>query len=592
MKNYFVLFAFVFIANFVFADCFFDNSATFLTLEKERIKEILGLTTEETSDSEIYKEAISTIKERYSIDLENDLKQLTILFSKDTSLLVFNCNIDTEKILSHIKNMIEAEKWSYHKIDDFVLCGKKYPAIRINATNNFVFYDKNTIVFCNDSAENNDSIKISESSELENKIKSISNNYLYIGKDKIPAFQNISKRFDINLEKVNNLLLYVKGKELSLEADFDDSTSSEEAANKINELLTPKQVANLNQKIKIFLEGEKQEFYRSKNNLPEILFDLFESIYPENKEDFLNSLKVSQSENKIIITCDYEATLSIATSIGYSQLFAPKTRKYLKIIKYYYTERTRKKISDSEVFKTLYVDNLPKYINELKEKFKKCSLVDSVRFGIVLYIHSTAKKLIDSIENSRNEDGSIGFLKNKNTESIVRFINIFFQSISICGENEDEEYLDFAALQDKKIKKKCFKIQQAVEMYNMDNTEIMTSPDIPHLLKKHYIKDTDIPSDRCEYETVGDMSRNGYINCKIHGNYQRQPKPEQPKPTKPTSTKPKSNEKNLMNRFFKRSNTSETIPSPPEFYYQIDPQNPHAPPKVFYRETPNKDDKK
>ena len=242
MKNYLVLFAFVFIANYVFADCFFDKSAFFLTLEKEKVKELLGLTAEETSDSEVYKEAISTIKKRYSIDLENDLKQLTILFSKDTNLLVFNCNFDTEKILNLIKNMVETEKWPYHRIDEFVLCGKKYPALRINANNNFVIYDKNTIIFCKDSAENNDSIKISKNPDLANKIKSISDNYLYIGKDEIPVFRNISRMFDVNLEKANNLLLYVKGKELVLEGDFDDSTASEEAANKINELLTPEQV--------------------------------------------------------------------------------------------------------------------------------------------------------------------------------------------------------------------------------------------------------------------------------------------------------------------------------------------------------------
>jgi hypothetical protein len=583
MKKYWLMFAFVFIANSVFADCFFDKSAFFLTLEKERIKELLGLTAEETSDSEVYKEAISTIKERYSIDLENDLKQLTILFSKDSNLLVFNCNFDTNKTLNLIKNMIETEKWPYHRIDEFVLCGNKYPAIRINENNNFVFYDKNTIIFCKNSAENNDSIKISDNPELVNKIKTISDNYLYIGKDAIPVFRNNSRMSDLKLEKVNNLLLYIKNKDLTLEADFDDSTTSEEAASKIKELLTPEQINKLNSQINSYLENEKNECYRYKNGLPVILFDLFESIYPQNSEYFLNSLKVSQSGNKLRITCDYEATLSIVTTLGYSSLFVQGTRKYLKKIKYYYTERTRQKISDSEVFKTLYVDNLPKYINEVKGKLKKSSLVDSVRFGIVLLIHSKAKKLIDSIENSRDADGSVAFLKNKNTESIVRFINIFFQSLSICGENEDEGYTDFSALQDKKYQKQCFKIQQAFEMYNMDHTKIMTTPDIPLLLEEHYIKESDIPDKSCEYDAVGDISHSGYISCKIHGNYQRQPKPEQPQPPKPKSTQPKSDEKKLINRFFNRSKSSEPTPPPPEFHYEFDPTNPHAPPKVIIR---------
>ena len=82
---------------------FFDNSSTFIILEKERIKEILGLTAEETSDLDGYKEIVSHIKERYSIDIENDIKQLTILFSSPDPLLIVNGNFDTEKTLNQIK---------------------------------------------------------------------------------------------------------------------------------------------------------------------------------------------------------------------------------------------------------------------------------------------------------------------------------------------------------------------------------------------------------------------------------------------------------------------------------------------------------
>ena len=142
---------------------------------------------------------------------------------------------------------------------------------------------------------------------------------------------------DLKLEKVNNLLLYIKNKDLTLEADFDDSTTSEEAASKIKELLTSEQINKLNSQINSYLENEKNECYRYKNGLPVILFDLFESIYPQNSEYFLNSLKVSQSGNKLRITCDYEATLSIVTTLGYSSLFVQGTRKYLKKIKYYYS---------------------------------------------------------------------------------------------------------------------------------------------------------------------------------------------------------------------------------------------------------------
>ena len=117
MKKYLVILAFIFIANFVFADCFIDNPACFLTLENEKLREILCLTQEEISDSEVYKEVFSAFKNRFSIDIENDIKQVTLYFN--THIIVVNGNFNTEIIQNRIQNLSEAEKWSYHQITDF-----------------------------------------------------------------------------------------------------------------------------------------------------------------------------------------------------------------------------------------------------------------------------------------------------------------------------------------------------------------------------------------------------------------------------------------------------------------------------------------
>ncbi|MBR4329699.1 MAG: hypothetical protein IKP71_07575, partial [Candidatus Riflebacteria bacterium] len=598
---------------------------------KERIKEILGLTAEETSDLDGYKEIVSHIKERYSIDIENDIKQLTILFSSADPLFIVNGNFDTEKTLNIVKTLMKSEKWSEHEMTNFTIFDNKYKTLRVDEYSNLVFYDKNTLIFCKDSAEYNDSIRISKSPDFVNNIKKISNNFLYIGKDSISKFRNFINLLVKDLGNADNLLLYIKNKVLNIEADFKDPLTAKNFVNQINALLTQEQIEKYNQYIKTKLEEEKSKSNKFKKDSPKILFDLFESIYPQNRENLLSSLKVSQSENKVLITCNYETILSIVTTIVYPNFFLPITKQFLSEIRNKSKDSSKQGISDSETFKTLFVDNLPKDINELKGKLKNSSFIDCERFSILLYFHSKAKQIIDSIEKSRNEDGSITFLKNKDNESIFRFINLICLSTSMFAENDDEEYLSLADIREKRRKaqnkgeeysysadlreernkaedeyeedsnstdldykrnkKKCHKIQFALDCYNMDNTTTMTTPDIPLLLKKHYIKSKDIPDTDCEYYAVGDITRTGYISCKIHGSYQnRKPVPDKPEVIIHHGTMPKWLDKksNNQNKTTIPPHTPETnqspippaksrfkvingVPIPLEDYYQVSP---------------------
>ena len=531
MKYFIVLFAFIFIANFVYADCFIDGSSYFLTLEQDKIKEILSLTANETSESELYKEVVSDIKERFSIDIDNDIKQITFYsFTDIDSILVINGTFDTEIIKNKIKNLSESEKWRFHQFADFELGGNKYQALRINENNNFIFYDKNTLIFCRKSAEKNNSIKISETPDSINNIKKIYNNFLFITKNEISLLKYLEKTIDLDLGKANYTLLYLKDNQLCLEADYKDSSIANEAINKINNVLTEEQKENLNQNIKSFLESEKNESYKYNKDFPNILLVLFDSTYSYCKSDLFSYLKFSQSENIVKITCDFDPILSIVTTIGYPSFFFPETKKLLNKIHQKSSPRLPR-TNYSEIFKTLYVDNLQKDMDELKIKMKSCNFVDVTRFGIILYFHSKAKETIDLIENSLSKDENTDSFKNNyNIGDLFKFINFIYFSVSICAENEDSEYIDFAALQDKKHQKECFKIQQAFDMYNMDNTTMMDSPDIPLLVKKHYLKEEDVLNNNCEYYAVGDISKNGYISCKTHGSYQkRQPIPAQPK---------------------------------------------------------------
>ena len=68
------------------------------------------------------------------------------------------------------------------------------------------------------------------------------------------------------------------------------------------------------------------------------------------------------------------------------------------------------------------------------------------------------------------------------------------------------------------IKTNVLLIQNAVEMYNMDNDTMMTTLDLKTLVNKHYLRDIPKgPEPDCEYYSTGDLSGDGYIACKRHG---------------------------------------------------------------------------
>ena len=72
-------------------------------------------------------------------------------------------------------------------------------------------------------------------------------------------------------------------------------------------------------------------------------------------------------------------------------------------------------------------------------------------------------------------------------------------------------------------KASCFSnqrvLQGAVEMYNMDHSTMMSTLDIDTLVKEKYLHQKPIaPDPQCKYEAVGDLTQDGYVNCKFHGN--------------------------------------------------------------------------
>ncbi len=61
-------------------------------------------------------------------------------------------------------------------------------------------------------------------------------------------------------------------------------------------------------------------------------------------------------------------------------------------------------------------------------------------------------------------------------------------------------------------------IQGAVEMYNMDTSEMMKDLDFNFLLESKFLKEKPFPPEKeCNYSNKGDLSEDGQIYCALHG---------------------------------------------------------------------------
>ena len=324
MKKYWLLFGFIFIANFVFADCFIEGSTFLLNFETGKAKELLGLTAEEISDSDAYKEVISQLKDRYALDIEKDIKSISLYWFPgrrgSDNIVVINGTFDSDKIQNRVKNLIESENWRYHNIENVEISGKKYQVFNIQGFLKIVFYDKNNIIISNDFILNN-SIKISNTPASLNRITQITNNYLYAGKNIFPILKMLFKISDIELEKANSLLCYIKDDKVFLDMNFNDAASLKEVLSKIDNL-SKEQVEKYKQNLNDNLDKIKKELADIKENIaPSIFENIFNSLFYSRVTDLINVLDFKQIDNSIVVSTDFSWNYIISTvfSIIYQQ---------------------------------------------------------------------------------------------------------------------------------------------------------------------------------------------------------------------------------------------------------------------------------
>ncbi len=92
-------------------------------------------------------------------------------------------------------------------------------------------------------------------------------------------------------------------------------------------------------------------------------------------------------------------------------------------------------------------------------------------------------------------------------------------------------------------KRACFAnmrvILGAIEMYNMDNSEMLTYVDLPRLVSGSYLKsEIKLPTPNCSYSARGDLTEDGLVCCAFHGAVEDAEQDPTSPSRQPTSTNP------------------------------------------------------
>ena len=280
---------------------------------------------------------------------------------------------------------------------------------------------------------------------------------------------------------------------------------------------TPKEIIAL-------IEQGKAFVYIDGKSLPEVAGDLIANItgMRSMRRMFTNVPEEAKKNNPVFMILD---------NIKYLMVFFEED--FIKVeIKCADSELSDQLLTSVEGARTLYSSKLQKDIDTYREKLKNSIFADFAMISIALYSHSKAKRFIDSIEIDLGEDESIVFLKTKfDIAYIVRSV----ASIVLSKELGSDKYIEFVTAKDKLVKNTCFYGQNCLKrmVNNYFNTSVykengkMTTLDEKKLLdfieKKNYHplemsgykKAKENPE--CEFYSVGDLSKDGYIACKVHG---------------------------------------------------------------------------
>ena len=314
----------------LFADSFTDNFPqpffAFLTLDSKWANELLGYTGRENETSKAYKEITSCLKERFSVDIENDLERCSVFVVPSISgagiIGVFTGKFNTNNLISMIKSLLPKENQESVKLESLTINGKNVQAL-VENDNRLIFYNNETILFAtNDVYQVLKQNSISFSKAPSDITDLIGNNkrFLYISKSAVMVLSMFGLPAGL-VGNVNSLAVFIDNDNINIEMNFADSSSAEQMKSVLKNM------------IKEYSNSYSKEFDKQKKALDDIFVGdlstkIFEMYNAAKGKDLIDSLNFNVKGNNLSITTEANV-LNIITGItgGFASAYAMSRRQ-------------------------------------------------------------------------------------------------------------------------------------------------------------------------------------------------------------------------------------------------------------------------
>ena len=409
-KLYLLLFVFILQASLSFAGSILDyypaQTLGSWCFDSKWASKLLGYTGKNNELSKAYQEAVKCLKERASIDIENDITKIGIFLvpggGSFTSVAVFSGKFNTNNNVSLIEKALKSSN-SEGKIENITVNGKSVKSFN-DGRESIIFYDDSAVLFCYNTALDelkNNGVTFTKAPDEVAELFKRSNSFIYISKAIVPILGMLRVPPQL-VSGVVSLSSYVdKEDNIRIEITFNDSNMAKQIHDGLKNLIDI---------YKGYYAGEFEKNKRSlkDNNSVANMSETIFSMYTGAKaKDLVDSLKFSVSNNTVVISTEFEA-------------------------------------------------------------FKIISGV----LGGILNVVMKSPQFVNARSNAREK---------------------------ACFSNQRV-------------------LQGAVEMYNMDNSVMMTTLDVEALIKGKYLRSAPSgPEPDCQYYSVGNLTGDGYISCKKHG---------------------------------------------------------------------------
>ena len=274
----------------------------------------LGYTGKDNELSKAYQEAVKCLKERFSIDIENDIKKMGVFLvpgaGNFTAVGIFSGNFNTKNNISLIETALSKAKTDA-KLETITVNGKSVKSLN-DGHQSIILYNDSVVLFTFNNALDdliNNRITLSKAPDDFSEILNKSDSFIYLSRTVVPILGMLRVPPEL-IGGMTYLTGYTdKSDNLRIEIGFVDANSANQILSGLKNLVNAynNHYSNEFQKNQKTLKGD------SVSEFGNTILSMYSSA---KAKDLVDKLNFSTENNSLIISTKFDAFKIITGIVG------------------------------------------------------------------------------------------------------------------------------------------------------------------------------------------------------------------------------------------------------------------------------------